>query len=53
MNSKIYIYVLLTKLRGKEIDYFPSALKDQMEIKPIYKRMEGWLKNTKSIKKVG
>ena len=48
--KELYICVAY-KLRGKEIDYFPSALQDQIEVKPIYKRMDGWLKNTKGIKK--
>ena len=39
------------ELHGKKIDYFPIALHDQIEIKPIYKRMDGWSKNTKGIKK--
>ena len=48
--KELYICVAY-ELHGKEIDYFPSALQDQIEIKPIYKRMDGWLKNTKGIKK--
>jgi len=48
--KKLYICVAY-KLHGKEIDYFPSSLQDQIEIKPIYKRFDGWLKNTKGIKK--
>jgi len=47
---ELYICVAY-ELRGKEIDYFPSALQDQIEVKPIYKRMDGWLKNTKGIRK--
>ena len=39
------------ELHVKKIDYFPSALQDQIEVKPIYKRMDCWLKNTKGIKK--
>jgi len=39
------------KLKGKKIDYFPSALQDQVKVKPIYKRFDGWSKNTKGIKK--
>ena len=39
------------KLNGKKIDYFPSALKDQFKVKPLYKRFNGWLKSTKGIKK--
>ena len=48
--SDIYVCVAY-KLNGKKIDYFPSALQDQMKIKPIYKRFDGWLKNTKGAKK--
>jgi adenylosuccinate synthase len=39
------------KLNGKKIDYLPSASKDQCKVKPIYKRLNGWLKITKGIKK--
>ncbi len=39
------------QLNGKKIDYFPSSLHDQIKAKPIYKRFNGWLKNTKGIKK--
>ena len=39
------------KLNGKKIDYFPSGLQDQIKIKPIYKKLNGWLQNTKGIKK--
>jgi len=38
-------------LNGKKIDYFPSALSDQLKIKPIYKKMKGWKKNISGIKK--
>ncbi len=46
----IYICVAY-KLKGKKIDYFPSSLQDQTQIKPIYKKFNGWLKNTSGIKK--
>jgi len=39
------------ELDGKKIDYFPSGLQDQLKVKPIYKKMDGWLKNTAGIKK--
>jgi len=46
------LYVCVAyKLNGKKIDYLPSALQDQIKVKPIYKRFNGWLKNTKGIKK--
>jgi len=46
----LYICVAY-KLNGKRIDYFPSAPQDQIKVNPIYKRFDGWLKNTKGIKK--
>ena len=46
----IYVYVGY-RLNGKKIDYLPSSLQDQIKVKPIYKRFNGWLKNTKGIKK--
>ena len=39
------------KLNGKKIDYFPSSLQDQIKVKPIYKKFNGWLHNTSGIKK--
>ena len=48
--KNLYICVAY-RLNGKKIDYFPSALHDQIKVKPIYKRFDGWLKNTKGIKK--
>jgi len=39
------------ELDGKKIHYFPSGLHDQVKVKPIYKKMDGWLKNTAGIKK--
>ena len=39
------------KLNGKKINYLPAALHDQIKVKPIYKKFNGWLKNTKGIKK--
>ena len=38
------------EINGKEIDYLPAALNDQMEVKPIYKTFPGWRKPTKGIK---
>ena len=47
-----YLYICVAyRLNGKKIDYFPSSLHDQIKAKPIYKRFDGWLKNTKGIKK--
>jgi adenylosuccinate synthase len=48
--KNLYVCVAY-KLNGKKIDYFPSALQDQIKVKPIYKRFDGWLKNTQGIKK--
>ena len=39
------------RLNGKKIDYFPSALRDQEKVTPIYKKLDGWLQNTKGIKR--
>ena len=33
-------------LCGKRIDYFPSSLVDQSNIKPIYEKLPGWKKTT-------
>ena len=38
------------ELEGKKIDYFPNGSLDQSKVKPIYKKMDGWLKNTAGIK---
>ena len=46
----LYICVAY-KLNGKKINYFPSSSENQMKVRPIYKRFDGWLKNTKGIKK--
>ena len=46
----LYICVAY-KLNGKKINYFPSSLEDQIKVKPIYKRFNGWLKNTRGIRK--
>ncbi len=48
--KNLYICVAY-RLNGKRIDYFPSSLHDQIRVQPIYKRFDGWLKNTKGIKK--
>ena len=45
------IYVCIAyKLNGKKIDYLPSSLQDQKKVKPVYKKFNGWLKNTSGIK---
>ena len=38
-------------LNGKEIDYFPAAVEDQLNVKPIYKKFKGWKSKTQGIKK--
>lgn len=48
--KNLYICVAY-RLNGKKIDYFPSSLHDQIRVQPIYKRFDGWLKNTRGIKK--
>ena len=48
--KELYVCVAY-KLNGKKIDYLPGALKDQFRVKPVYKRLNGWLKTTKGIKK--
>ena len=34
-------------LNGKEMDYFPAAVEDQQNVKPIYKTFPGWKTSTK------
>ena len=38
------------QLDGKEIDYLPANIDDQITIKPKYKIFEGWKSSTKGIK---
>ena len=46
------LYVCVAyKLNGKKIDYLPTSLLDQIKVKPVYKRFDGWLENTKGVKK--
>ena len=33
----------------KEIDHLPSALEDQLKVKPIYKTFKGWMSSTSGI----
>ena len=40
------------ELNGKGIDYLPSAVEDQLKVKPIYKVFEGWKSSTKGIKNI-
>ena len=39
------------ELNGKKIDYFPAATEDQLNVKPVYKKFEGWKSKTQGIKK--
>ena len=48
--KNLYICVAYN-LNGKKIDYLPSSLQGQIQARPIYKRFDGWLKNTKGIKR--
>ena len=48
--ENLYICVAY-RINGKRIDYFPSSLKDQTKVKPIYKKLDGWKQSTKGIKK--
>ncbi len=36
-------------LNGKNIDYLPAAVDDQLKVKPIYKNFKGWKSKTKGI----
>ena len=38
------------ELNGKEIDYFPAAVEDQLNVKPIYKKFKGWKSKTQGLK---
>ena len=38
------------ELNGKKIDYLPSSVEDQLQIKPIYENFPGWKETTKGIK---
>ncbi len=40
------------ELDGKEIDYFPAAVEDQLMIKPIYQNFPGWKTQTNGIKNI-
>jgi adenylosuccinate synthase len=43
------------KVKGKEIDYLPAAVEEQLDVSPIYKTFPGWktsTKGTRDIKKL-
>ena len=35
------------ELNGEEMDYLPTAVHDQLQVKPIYKTFPGWKTSTK------
>jgi len=37
---------------GKEIDYLPAAVEDQLKVKPIYKTFPGWKISTQGTRKI-
>ena len=39
------------EINGDKIDYFPAAVEDQLNVKPVYKTFEGWKSKTQGIKK--
>ena len=38
------------EINGKKIDYLPAAVEDQLKVKPVYKKFQGWQSSTKGIK---
>ena len=40
------------EINGKEIDYLPAAVDDQLKVKPIYKTFPGWKSKTKGTKDI-
>ena len=38
------------EINGKKIDYLPAAVEDQLRVKPVYKKFQGWKSTTKGIK---
>ena len=38
------------ELDGKQLDYLPAAVDDQLKVKPIYKSFKGWKSSTNGIK---
>ena len=38
------------EVNGKEIDYLPAAVDDQLKVKPIYKTFPGWKSKTQGIR---
>ena len=40
------------ELDGKNIDYLPAAVEDQLKIKPVYQTFQGWKSKTQGIKNI-
>ena len=40
------------EVNGKEMDYLPAAVDDQLKVRPIYKSFEGWKMPTKGIRNI-
>ena len=40
------------EVNGKEMDYLPAAVEDQLKVKPIYKSFPGWKTSTKGTRKI-
>ena len=38
------------EINGKEIDYLPAAVDDQLKVKPFYKTFPGWKTSTKGLR---
>ena len=38
------------EINGKEIDYLPAAVDDQLKVKPFYKTFPGWKTSTKGMR---
>ena len=51
LGNNLFLFHLAYKLNEKEIDYFPAAVEDQLNVKPVYKTFKGWKSKTQGIKK--
>ncbi len=40
------------QIDGKDLDYLPAAVEDQLKVKPVYKTLPGWKTSTKGVKKM-
>ena len=40
------------EIDGKEIDYLPAGIDDQLKVKPIYKTLPGWKTSIKGIRNI-